>query len=649
MIRRPKMRRPTMRRLAAVAFLVLMTLGPALAARAGGYDAEVSAIDNAFDPSIVRIEPGQSVEWEMDGRSPHTVTADDGSFDSDKLEPGETYVRTFDEPGVYSYHCKFHGGPGVGMTGIIAVGDVDIPSASGGGVSPGREPVPSRIAPTVRVPTDYATVQEAVDSAEPGGMVLIAPGVYHEAVVVTTPFLTIRGEDRNRTILDGKDTLPNGIHVIEADGVVVENLTTRHFALNGVQWSSVFGYRASYVTAYNNGDYGIYAFDSVYGQFDHSYAGGSPDSGFYIGQCDPCHALITDSLAENNALGYSGTNAGGDLAIVNSEWRNNISGIVPNTLDSEANPPQSDVLIAGNYVHDNNSTTADTKDLEYPTFGVGILIAGGIENTVTNNLVEDQATYGIALLPNLDANLWPTSDNRVVDNVVRRSGYADLALGAPSTGGDCFSGNDASTSAPPHIQTLYGCDGPSLRWFGGGDPAPTVNLGIRFLDALDGEFPHGDWRAQPEPPPQEGMESPLTAPPFPADPASLPQSYRIRSPADISVASGPQVNKEVLVFGIPLATSWWGLILGLYAYVLPGFLYAAWVTIALWDLIRQESVPIPFRTRWMAIVILVPLLGPILYYAFGRSPIPKQLRLMLTLGGALVYVVIAVLAALLGG
>ena len=60
--------------------------------------------------------------------------------------------------------------------------------------------------------------------------------------------------------------------MIEADGVSVENLTTRHFVLNGVQWSSVFGYRASYVTAYGNGDYGIYAFDSQYGQFDHSYA-----------------------------------------------------------------------------------------------------------------------------------------------------------------------------------------------------------------------------------------------------------------------------------------------------------------------------------------------------------------------------------------
>jgi hypothetical protein len=145
------------------------------------------------------------------------------------------------------------------------------------------------------------------------------------------------------------------------------------------------------------------------------------------------------------------------------------------------------------------------------------------------------------------------------------------------------------------------------------------------------------------------MQNPLSAPPIPADPSALPESYRIRDLAGIGSAPGPQVSREVLVFGIPLATSWWSLILGLYAYVLPGFLYGAWLTIALWDLIRQESVPVPFRARWMAIVILVPLLGPILYYAFGRSPIPKQLRVMLVAGGSLLYVAIAILAAVIGG
>ena len=52
-------RRLAVRRLAAVAFLVLLMLGPALAARADDYDTEISAIDNAFDAGIVRIQPGQ--------------------------------------------------------------------------------------------------------------------------------------------------------------------------------------------------------------------------------------------------------------------------------------------------------------------------------------------------------------------------------------------------------------------------------------------------------------------------------------------------------------------------------------------------------------------------------------------------------------
>jgi len=617
-------------------------------ARAQGYRASVSAIDNVFTPEVVRVAPGDAVKWTIDGRSPHTVLADDGSWDSGNLEPGDEFSHTFDEPGVFTYFCRYHGSPGVGMTGTVLVGDVPLPGPSGG-VGPGREPVPGGFADTVRVPQDAGTIQDAVDEARPGGMVLISPGVYEEDVTVTTPYVTIRGTDRNRVVIDGGFERAIGIHVIEADGVSIENLTVRNHLLNGVQWTGVHGYWASYVTAYDNGDYGIFAYDSDWGQFDHSYASGSPDSGFYIGQCFPCHAVITDVLAEHNALGYSGTNAGGDLSIVNSEWRLNVSGIVPNTLDSELLPPQRDAYIAGNYVHDNNSTTADTKDLEYPTFGNGILITGGRDNLVEGNLVENQESYGIALMPNLDASLWPTAGNEVRGNIVRASGRADLALGSPAAGGDCFAGNDYATSAPPAIELLKGCGSP-LASIGGGDPAPTVNLGTRFLDALDGVFPHGDWRSQPVPPGQAQMPNAVDAPPHPAIPEEVvPQPVRVRPVADIRSTSPLTVGKELTVFGVPLATSWWSLLIGLYGYVLPGFLYAAWVTIALWDLIRQESVPIPFRARWMAVVILVPFLGPLLYFWLGKSPIPAQLRLMLTVGGALACLLVSVLAAVFGG
>ena len=75
--------------------------------------------------------------------------------------------------------------------------------------------------------------------------------------------------------------------------------------------------------------------------------------------------------------------------------------------------------------------------------------------------------------------------------------------------------------------------------------------------------------------------------------------------------------------GVPLvASSWWTLLLGLYGYILPFVLYASWVAIAMWDLIRREADSIPDRARWMGVVLVVPFVGPLLYFAFGRSTIP---------------------------
>ncbi|HEX5590957.1 MAG TPA: right-handed parallel beta-helix repeat-containing protein [Candidatus Limnocylindrales bacterium] len=637
--------------LAALGALVLVVVGLVLGGfLGGGTEATyrvVRNLDDFYNPEIVRVEVGAEVEWENSGRNPHTVTADDGSFDSGVLETGDEFSHVFETEGVFRFTCLLHGRPGgIGMTGIVVVGDAVLPSTGGvGGVGPGREPVPEGPGATIRVPADAATIQGAVDAASPGDLILVAAGEYREAVLVTTPYLTIRGEDRNATILDGDFTLANGIHVVEADGVVVENLTARHYQLNGIYWAGVNGYRASYVTTYANGDYGVYAFDSVWGRFEHSYASGHPDSGFYIGQCQPCHAVITDVVSEHNGLGYSGTNAGGDLAIVNSEWRRNNAGIVPNTLDSELLAPQAGTVIAGNWVHGNSATDAPLKRLEYPAFGIGILVAGGRDNLVEENLVEGHAVFGIALLPNLDANLWATSGNVVRGNDVSGSGRADLAVGAPSVRGDCFEANRHATSLPPAIETLVACD---ARIAGGGDPAATVGLLARFAQALGGHYTSGDWRTEPAPPAQAKLPDALGAPPVPAVPeTAVPGPYAIRSIEQIRAGAGgvPAVAREVTIMGIPL-TSTLTTVLGLYGYVFPLVLYAAWVAIALWDLVRREPVSDRRRIGWMAVVLVVPVLGPVAYFVAGGSPISRPVRWFLVLGGLAIYLGIATLAFL---
>ena len=451
-------------------------------------------------------------------------------------------------------------------------------------------------------------------------------------------------------ILDGELKRPNGIHVVEADGVAVENMTARHYQLNGFYWSGVQGYRGSWLTAYGDGDYGIYAYDSVWGRFDHSYASGHPDSGFYIGQCQPCHAVIDDVVSIHNALGYSGTNAGGDLAVVNSEWTGNLAGIAPNTLDSELLAPQSGVLVAGNWVHGNAATDAPTKRLEYPTFGIGVLIAGGRDNLVQGNLVTDNPTYGIAMLPNLDDNLWATRNNEVRDNVSLRSGRADLALGAPSIKGDCFAGNTFRTSLPPAIQLIAGCD---VRIGAGGEPAVTFGLLARFAQALGGHYPSGDWQVEPQPAAQPQMPDALTAPAAPAVPETVvPGPYTVRTLGEIqSIAASAEsagpgtASREVMILGIPLASGL-STILGLYGYVLPLVLYATWVAISLWDLVRREELTRGKRLGWMTVVLIVPFIGPPLYLLAGKSPIDRSVRLFLVFGALAIYLVIAAAAAL---
>ncbi|MEA2511104.1 MAG: hypothetical protein QOJ59_591 [Thermomicrobiales bacterium] len=70
--------------------------------------ASVDIVDFAFDPSSVTIEAGGTVTWTNVGDAPHTVTSDDGTFDSGELANGDTFSSTFDEPGTYTYHCDIH-------------------------------------------------------------------------------------------------------------------------------------------------------------------------------------------------------------------------------------------------------------------------------------------------------------------------------------------------------------------------------------------------------------------------------------------------------------------------------------------------------------------------------------------------------------
>ena len=99
----------------------------------------------------------------------------------------------------------------------------------------------------MNVPSDFQTIQAAVNAAHPGDTILIAPGRYKEAVVVKTPHITIRGLDRNKVLIDGEFKRSNGILVNKANDVTIENLTACCNTSNGILWSYVTGYTGHYL------------------------------------------------------------------------------------------------------------------------------------------------------------------------------------------------------------------------------------------------------------------------------------------------------------------------------------------------------------------------------------------------------------------
>jgi plastocyanin len=62
----------------------------------------------AFDPAQLEVPVGTTVTWTNQDSASHTVTADDGSFDSGQLAQGATFSQTFAKAGTYTYHCANH-------------------------------------------------------------------------------------------------------------------------------------------------------------------------------------------------------------------------------------------------------------------------------------------------------------------------------------------------------------------------------------------------------------------------------------------------------------------------------------------------------------------------------------------------------------
>jgi hypothetical protein len=438
-------------------------------------------------------------------------------------------------------------------------------------------------------PGAYASIQEAVDAAKPGDWILIGPGDYKQAssrtptgakgddvagahVLITTPKIHIRGMNRNTVMIDGtKPGSPecgsaeadqtfgaaeggryagnNGVVVYKASGVRLQNFSTCNFLGSNHGGDSIwfdgggasgkqaigswFGSYLSSTSTYWGGrekpsdEYGIYASNTTGpGTFTQTYANNMSDSGYYLGACPDCHATINHGHAENNDLGYSGSNSGGHLVIENSEFNNNEEGIATQSQNNDDAPsPQDGICPNGtsnpkppagaqrtnvcwvainNKIVNNNNGATPTSASAPGLVGTGMTIAGGRHDIVVGNTFANNNAWGIALLPypateappevaNCNGGVGSGSGetyvcyfddfaNEIVGNKFSHNGsYGNPTNGDigevsnPEPDGNCWHNNvelggGTLTSYPPEIQTTHGtCGQPNS-----GEPASSV-------------------------------------------------------------------------------------------------------------------------------------------------------------------------------
>ena len=62
----------------------------------------------AYGQTRVEVAPGTVVEWLNDDPVVHTVTTENGGFDSGEIAPGGKWAQRFDVPGTFTVFCAPH-------------------------------------------------------------------------------------------------------------------------------------------------------------------------------------------------------------------------------------------------------------------------------------------------------------------------------------------------------------------------------------------------------------------------------------------------------------------------------------------------------------------------------------------------------------
>jgi parallel beta-helix repeat protein len=286
------------------------------------------------------------------------------------------------------------------------------------------------------------SIAAALELAKPGMVIEVEPGVYHEALVVDTPNVTLRGIVRGpeRPVLDGRGTLNDGV-IASGSPFTMTGFAVRHYKGNGVSTQGVDGVFLTDLVIDDTGLYGVYPVQSRNITVTHCTVTRIRDAAIYVGESQG--ALVAHNYVHHNVAGIEIENTN-DAEVRDNLAHDNTAGILVFVLPGKVLKEGKRSRVHRNWVVKNNTPNFGDPEAivgQLP-FGVGILLMGADDTVVENNQVRENASLGIAITrlaeehARKDPPLEPMTDGaRIVSNHLDANGTAPHPSIVQSYGG----------------------------------------------------------------------------------------------------------------------------------------------------------------------------------------------------------------------
>lgn len=283
------------------------------------------------------------------------------------------------------------------------------------------------------------SIQDAVGKANPGDLIRVYPGTYHETVYIDKDNISLQGviQKGKWPTMDGSkggEAILNDGILYSGSNILVENFKIIKYKGNGImgQAGNNFLIRNNWIV--DAGIYGIFPEFGKNGLIEHNVLSGISDAAIYVGMCDNIdvrHNQVFESVAgieiENSRHclvegNYTHNNTGGILVFITP-------GLPIKTCH--------DVIVRNNFVVNNNHPNFGKPGAIIALLppGTGIIVMAADDVVIENNIITGNDNAGIAITDlsfgsqlSRDPDSEPNPDRVVIlDNVMFNNGNNPVA------------------------------------------------------------------------------------------------------------------------------------------------------------------------------------------------------------------------------